>query len=858
MINSVFKENTKLKVIVGFGSAFIVMTCAFIIAFSSFRDLMKSINYLAEPDDKVARFNTVLTNIAVTENSFRAYILSRDKKYLKEYQNYFKSVQTALDTLEVVTDNASHRQQIKKVGYLWQQKKKDLNQLMKLSFNRSREDEEKNSLKDFSKITRDTTRIITHTIRTTTVITPVTTPKNKVNPKEKEGFFSSIKKIFKKDPDKTPVAEVPKNNTGPVTDTSTIATTKVDSAFSKLVRRLTLLNKQEQYLSTLTSRRELELLDKNRQLLDNITGILLTLRKEEFHASSKNVAKAKDVADNSTKIIIWLACFGLISTLLFIYLILRDITRSNYYRRQLEASTANAEKLAKVKEEFLANMSHEIRTPLNSIIGFVEQLSDTTLHNHQQLYVEAIQNSSHHLLAIVNDILDFSKIESGKYRLESIPFDLENVLCEVCNASLLNAREKGIELLCDFKNLPVNPLVGDPLRLKQILINLISNAIKFTPEGKVVLEAECKEFKDKDSASVTLKVRDYGIGIPRDKMEKIFEGFSQADESMTRKFGGTGLGLSICRKLTELQGGNIFVESEVGHGSVFTVQLSYILSKENIPLNVEDKGKFGSSILSGRKILIVEDDYLNVLLLKTILKKYGAEVLHFGNVTDVLHHREVENSAIILTDLHMPEMNGLDLLDKLRVHENEKIRQIPVVLITANILLEQPVTPQNRYFSGYIVKPFEERVLLETIMTILPKEDAIIVSGYKDTGTITNDKNYSLEDFYKFSDNDPDAFNTLLQVLVEQSKQDLEALNDHWKKGHWGEVYEIAHKITSTFGHLRAESITTKLRKVQKLIKEGNKENQVGVLLVAITSEAYFVLESIQKDCMLETDGQKT
>ena len=334
--------------------------------------------------------------------------------------------------------------------------------------------------------------------------------------------------------------------------------------------------------------------------------------------------------------------------------------------RTVELAKARDEALAasRAKSEFLANMSHEIRTPLNAVIGLTEMLLETQLNSEQHDFVATINNSGEALLSIINDILDFSKIESGHLELESRPFDLRNCIEEALDLLAGKATEKGLELAYIFDGQTPAQIVGDEVRLRQVLLNLINNAVKFTTEGEVVVEVACKSLNIEDgkaqSYEIQVSVRDTGIGIPKDKMDRLFKSFSQVDASTTRKFGGTGLGLVISRRLSEMMGGTMWVESEgvPGRGSVFHFTLTTQAAPSQRRVYLQSK----QPALNGKRVLVVDDNETNRRILHRQFEGWGMIVQLAESGEEALHYiRAGEALDLAILDMQMPEMDGVTL-----------------------------------------------------------------------------------------------------------------------------------------------------------------------------------------------------
>lgn len=393
---------------------------------------------------------------------------------------------------------------------------------------------------------------------------------------------------------------------------------------------------------------------------------------------------------------------------------LNKINRLQSLISTLKSKKNEAESIAEMKSSFLANMSHEIRTPMNGIMGLTKLLLNTNLSGKQNEYLRAIESSSDTLLVIINDILDISKIEAGKLSLEKKEFLFINILSSVVGVFEGKALEKGIELVANYhqNDLP-EVLVGDSVRLNQILYNLINNAVKFTQEGSVTLTVNTEEISDKD---VLLKftITDTGIGISQEQQFKIFNEFSQANSSTTREFGGTGLGLSIVKKLVELQGGLVTIISEEEKGSSFIFEILYPhkkLSESNISVS-NDNLNFN---LGGANILLVEDNPVNQLVVTDLLSEVGAEVELAVNGQEAINLFNTEKHAVILMDMQMPIMDGYEAIRRLRRAGFD----VPIIALTAHVSEVEMEKCKAAGADEYLSKPYKPKELYQKISQLL-------------------------------------------------------------------------------------------------------------------------------------------
>jgi signal transduction histidine kinase/CheY-like chemotaxis protein len=370
-----------------------------------------------------------------------------------------------------------------------------------------------------------------------------------------------------------------------------------------------------------------------------------------------------------------------------------------------------AEESTKLKEAFLANMSHEIRTPMNAIIGFSDILSKGNLEEKEMEYVRTIKTAGENLLTIINDILDISKIEAGMMTFEEHTFSVKDIFKSLSVMLMGRAKEKELDL--EFVCGPYVPenLLGDPTRLTQIIINLAGNAIKFTQKGKILVTARVNQDVH-DSVMLEFSVKDTGIGISTDKLEHIFERFRQAESHITRKYGGTGLGLSIAKQLVELQGGKLSVESIFKEGSVFSFSIPYKKSVEVVHATEVVGEKFNMEALSDLKILLVEDNQLNVKLILSLFSEYNLNLQVAENGSVGIEKLKEHDFDIILMDMEMPVMNGYEAATIIR---NDLKYRIPIIAMTAHAMAGEKERCLSLGMNDYISKPINANLLFEKI-----------------------------------------------------------------------------------------------------------------------------------------------
>jgi signal transduction histidine kinase/DNA-binding NarL/FixJ family response regulator len=589
----------------------------------------------------------------------------------------------------------------------------------------------------------------------------------------------------------------------------------------EVISNLREIEQQDSITKERLTRRESKLAVTSTEIKEQFYDLITKIENEISVLINTKALAANKLA---TRTYIWLAMFSVSGTLLAIlvmFIIIRYVRKTHVYQIALKSSKEEAEKLSRTKEVFMANMSHEIRTPVTAISGFTEQLLHEPFDENTTRAIKIIKSSSDHLARIINDILDFSKLQNGKLSLEKVHFTILQIFEDVYAMFEKQALRNNTRLSYTISQDTPPVLLGDPYRLKQILLNLVSNSVKFTKNGTVHFKVNCIK-KEQTEIELILEVIDTGIGIDESKIDFIFEDFTQEEMSTTRKYGGTGLGLSIVKKLIELHNGSIVCVSKKNQGTKISCNITYLEGDEKLVRKEVEPPLFIPEEIKNLKILIVDDEEYNRLLFKTIFDRWNIRYNEAENGMEALEILKSERYDLLFMDARMPGIDGLKATQFIRQEMKILDSEMPVICISAAAVNEDWQKYQKAGMNAFLPKPFTEEMLLTTILSVIKDYEPVAIVESAGEKLIKSDspEKINLQNLYHISGGDEKFVKQMLIAFIDSTKKGLNEMQEAVISGQLDSVAEMAHKMLPPARHVGASYFCKLLKEIQENIQK--------------------------------------
>ena len=787
------KVPLELKVGLLLVGTIVLMVSAGFLTYRNMSSMVSSILKQARPDLGLVHLKEISSNLTDADNSVRLYMVTGNDDYLKPYYSVISTMDSSINLLYKNVDNNPRQiTLIDSVSHLISDKIEVWDELLKLRNNtrvtRALDVLSRKFLSEPEKETTDTLKEKRNVIRR---------------------FFSH------RNESEVPAGIEP-------------------SALKEELSQIEKMQVQDSIKEVQIKARELTLVQRDRELTTRLTSLISTIENDENLQFERKAYQADLSAGLTYR---WLIIFG---SSVFLLLLIVLLVIINYVRKTNATQTAlldaknEAENLARAKELFVANVSHEMRSPMNAISGLSEQLLEWPVDEkvHEQLLV--IRKSSDHLLGVVNEILDFSKLQAGKIVIEKIDFYLSDVIEEVIEINSVTANKKELKILHRIDPSLPAVLIGDPVRLKQILHNLMSNAIKFTDTGSVSLEVTRKGGDDR-SVLLEIAVSDTGIGIGEDKLDTIFEDFAQEETSTARQYGGTGLGLSIVKRLIDLMGGTIRVESRKQEGSTFTVTLPFSISRnKRIRRKSERADLLDVPDFDDLEVLVADDEEFNKVLLRMIFNKWNIRFREVSNGKEAVEAAKEQHFDLILMDIRMPVMDGITATAA--ILKDAPADGAPKIIgVSATSTVQDIRKCRDAGMIDFVSKPYREEALKKVMRRVTGRTASREVTrAVPADHSKAERKKLDLRELYHLGDGDQQFIKDLLNIFIQNSKNLLDAMDEALQKEEWTEVADAAHRLSSPSHHLRAD----RLYELLKLIENSARQQSGTVALPGLLAEA--------------------
>jgi signal transduction histidine kinase/DNA-binding response OmpR family regulator len=791
------KNNIPFKIVISYMALALMIAVVSWVLYSENKVFSKTEKKIALENAKILKVSGLVSDLYKTESLARITIQTNS---LSDFQNYLvknTELKLQIDSLKLNIKNNYQIKLLDSIQLLLLRKTENIKQLKIIKSRPTKEIAVKNAIQDLTKMESSLRKLQLEDFV-----------------KYPEAMGDYQRGVLKKY-----VAYL--NQNIPDDSTNTMTKKASDSILYASKKLLTSVKSETVKIKKEASFEEKLLLNNEISTSEQLRKILNIIEKEIIVNTAKNNLEKDQSLRKTNQIISIAAIIGLFLALFFSILIIKDFSKTELYKKQLEIANSKTNKLLKNREQLISTVSHDLKTPLSTIVGFTELLGGSKLDEKQNYFTENIKNSSQYITQLVQDLLDFTQIEAGKIVVENVPFSLSNLIQETANNIHSIHNHKPLELLIQVDPKLKTNINGDAFRLKQVLTNIIGNAFKFTEKGFVKIEAKI----DPSNQKIIIKIEDTGIGIEEKNLNLVFEEFTQANENIEKTHGGTGLGLTISKKIIEILNGTITLKSEFGKGSVFKILL---------PLNFEKLiAETTKSETTKQQIVVVIDDDLSLLNLTSEVLKSNNYIVHaFSDANSALEKIKTIVFDFIITDIQMPGIDGFEFLEKLI--KAKEYKNQPVFALTGRTDLDLEIY-KNSGFSKVIFKPYSPKKFLETINLVLNSNENI-PEIEEELSEEKSKQLYTLNYLKLFFNDDTIALNEVLNTFIMATKSNLKDLKVAVSDENDLQVQQIAHRMCPMFKQIKASEVFEILEKLERnTLSKPDLEIQIELLQEKIT-----------------------
>ncbi len=770
------KRSVTFKIISGYLLAGVLAMTAFWVIYQQVTNYTQIAEIKNENNEKLFLVGKAITGLYEAESLTRNIIQTSDVQKFTIYKTKIDTILKTIHKVSEISDDTLQTRKIDSIKYLIDSKNKNLEELIDIYEQRKQKGLYETAIDELEKVNKSF------------------------------GGYTNYDERFKKYDPRTKRALIDILEYSKKDNAKRLTNQTVDSLATSVKQVLAELEQKDKKYKREISIKENNLLKNDQIITKQLRDLLAAIELNERNQYFARLEASSNVLNNTSDIILIIAGISLLIAIIFLFLITKDVSKSQKYRYELEAEKTYTESLLKTRESLINTVTHDLRSPLNTVIGYSDLLERTGLSTKQKHYLEHLKKSSDYILHLVNDLLDLSKLEAGRMVIEELPFSPKKLIENTISSVIPIHDKKNLEIKMITDERLKNQYLGDPFRLKQVLTNLVNNAYKFTDVGTITIDSKIIE-NGLSQKQLVISVKDTGIGITKEQQQHIFEEFSQGDENTEKRYGGFGLGLAITKKIIKLLNGDITLNSEPDKGSEFIIYIPIKLSNLLVPEEESEIQEIQS--FSNKKVLIVDDDPSQLALTSEVAELAGLSYDVCENGVAAVALLNANQYDLVLTDIQMPKMDGFELLKAIKntIHQTD----IPVIALsgrTDSSFLEY----QEAGFAGSLRKPYAPKELIDLIAEVLRVD---LIDYDHATVDDHSDEAYSLNDLMLFAHGDSDSLYAILDTFYESTIENVSELKKRMQEKDIFHIKKIAHKILPMFKQIKAKEVVPILEKLE-------------------------------------------